>query len=129
MMLAGRDEITERQVDAHAMKAAAHTWFVQKDFYWKIGGMNEKYFGYGAEDQDFWERGMHVEKCVPNMYYTLKHTYHHFHPKNSSYPLNDRRVALKEETMQWIDKEIDWLVRNQDKLGRDIPFCDRSNWQ
>jgi len=128
MMLAGRDEPTVRQVDAHGMKAAAHVWFVRKKFYWEIGGMNEKYFGYGAEDQDFWERGMHVEKYIPNMPYTLKHTYHHFHPKDSAYPLNERRVSLKEETIQFIDREIAWLVKNQNNLGQDKPFTDRSNW-
>ena len=128
MMLEGRDEPTCRQVDAHAMKACAHVWFVNKDFYWKIGGMNEKYMGYGAEDQDLWERGLHVEKYIPNMPYTLKHTYHHFHPKDSAYPLNDRRVEQRIETMQFIDREINWLVRNQNNLGRDNPFLDRSNW-
>jgi glycosyltransferase involved in cell wall biosynthesis len=128
MMLAGRDEPTERELNAYHMKAMGHSWFFEKDFYWKIGGMNEKYFGYGAEDQDLWERALHVEKYVPNMPYVIKHTYHHFHPKDSVYPLNERRVSLKEETLQFIDREIGWLVRNQDKLGRDKPFTDRSNW-
>lgn len=128
VMLEGRDEPTPRLVEAWAMKAAAHAWFVEKETFWKIGGMNEKYFGYGAEDQDFWERGMHILKDIPNMPYNLKHIYHHFHPKDSAYPLNDKRVPLKEETMQFIDREIEWLVKNQDKLGRDKPFTDRSNW-
>lgn len=105
-MLAGRDEPTERIVDAMYLQGAAHAWCVTKDFYWKIGGMNEKYFGYGAEDQDFYERARHFLKVIFQMDVILSHTYHHFHPKDSAFPLNPRRVDLIEETRRSIEDEI-----------------------
>jgi glycosyltransferase involved in cell wall biosynthesis len=122
VMLAGRDEPTPRVIDSTHMKAAAHCWFVEKPFYWKTGGMHEKYFGYGAEDQDFWERSRFFIGDIQNMPDEIKHTYHHFHPKDSAFPLNPRRVQLKEETMREMDLEIKKLVTRQDKLGRDVPY-------
>jgi glycosyltransferase involved in cell wall biosynthesis len=121
MMTAGRDEPTERELNAYHMKAMAHAWFFEKDCYWKTGGMNERYFGYGAEDQDHWERAMHLEKYIPNMPYTIRHTYHHFHPVGSAYPLNERRVLLIENTMNNLALEIQTLTEMQDSLGRDNP--------
>jgi hypothetical protein len=119
--LTGRDEPTPRWIDAVDMKAAAHAWAFDKTFYWKIGGMNEKYFGYGAEDQDLWERAQHTLKAVPIMQYELKHVYHHFHPRESNFPLNEDRVRLLDDTKNNLGKEIARLVSMQDKLGRDKP--------
>jgi predicted glycosyltransferase involved in capsule biosynthesis len=126
MMQAGRDEMTERELNAYHMKAMAHAWFFEKEFYWKTGGMNERYFGYGAEDQDHWERAMHLEKYVPNMPYKIKHTYHHFHPVGSAYPLNERRVSLIENTRNFLDMEIEKLCSL--KLGGDKPAWEQ-NWR
>lgn len=126
-MLAGRDEPTERLIVAKDMKAAAHAWFVTKEFYWLIGGMNEKYFGYGAEDQDFWERAKHRLRDWPIfMKGEIQHTYHHYHPKDSAYPLNPRRVDLKVETMNNLELEIEKLRKRHDLLGRDKP-CGNCN--
>lgn len=110
-MLAGRDEPTERMVDAMYLQGAAHVWAVTKEFYWRIGGMNEKYFGYGAEDLDFFERAKHLLKIIFNMEIIISHSYHHFHPKDSAFPLNARRVDLLEETRRNYELEIEKLRR------------------
>lgn len=105
-LLKGRDNINERLGKASDIKAAAHVWYCNKDFYWEIGGMNEKYEGYGAEDTDMWRRAAHVLGGVDCMEYQLVHSYHHWHPKDSNFPLNNRRVELFDETMRDVGAEI-----------------------
>lgn len=122
VMGVGRDEPTERIVDGQYMRAAARAWCVTKDFYWKIGGMNEKYFGYGAEDQDVFFRAEYILKIVMFMPYTLKHHYHHFHPKDSSFPLNPHRVPLLEETQKNLEGEIKKLVEIVPNLSDERPY-------
>jgi hypothetical protein len=122
IMGVGRDEPTERIVDGKYMRAAARAWCVTKEFYWRIGGMNEKYFGYGAEDQDVYFRAEHLLKIVMFMPYTIHHHYHHFHPKDSAFPLNPHRVVLLEETQKNLQGEIDKLVAIVPNLSDERPY-------
>ena len=119
--LTGRDEPTPRWTTAADTKAAAHAWAFDLKFYWSIGGNNEKYFGYGAEDQDLWERARHRLKVVEIMPYELKHVYHHFHPRDSNFPLNENRVRLLDETQAHLEREIEYLLAKQDRMGREVP--------
>jgi len=119
----GRDEPTPRSLQATYIRAAAHAFFFTKKFFWSIGGMNEKYFGYGAEDQDLWYRAQYVEKILVDMPYDIWHTYHDWHPKDSSFPLNPKRVPLLDETKRDPRSEIDRLVKIQEHLGGDKPYA------
>jgi glycosyltransferase involved in cell wall biosynthesis len=127
IMGVGRDEPTERIVTGSYMRAAARAWCVMKDFYWKVGGMNEKYFGYGAEDQDMFFRAEHIMKIVTFMPCEIRHTYHHFHPKDSSFPLNMKRVELLEQTKADLQGEIDRLVLNIPNLKDEEPYVIQPN--
>lgn len=111
----GRDNLEERIGYPTDIKAAAISWYATKSFFWSIGGMNEKYYGYGAEDQDIWERArykMNYYNTVPSMPYEIIHTYHHWHPKESNFPLNERRVYLLNETLKDVNAEIERLKTN-----------------
>jgi len=122
VMGVGRDEPTERVVDGKYMRAAARAWCVTREFYWRVGGMNEKYFGYGAEDQDMFFRAEHILKIVMFMDYEIHHTYHHFHPKDSAFPLNMHRVEHLEVTKADLQKEIDRLVAIIPELSDKKPY-------
>lgn len=120
--LVGRDEPTPRSLKSSYIKAAAHAFFFDRDFFWSVGGMNEKYFGYGAEDQDLWFRVAHREGILIDMPYEIQHAYHHWHPKDSAFPLNERRVPLLEETQHDVEGEIQKLLKIKDQLGREKPY-------
>ena len=47
-----------------------------RDTYWKIGGFNEDFWGYGCEDCDFYERMSGGSKYLDNRTYNLLHLYH-----------------------------------------------------
>jgi len=113
IMYSGKDDKEIGIVKATDMKAAAHGWCFTKKFYWDLGGMNEKYFGYGSEDQDLWERARNVLGTVPFMDYELGHTYHNFHPKDSNFPLNEARNKLLHETMINPFGEIEKLKKSE----------------
>lgn len=55
MKLPGKDEPVARLLRNTILTAGGVFW-CRKDFYWEVGGMNENYFGYGGEDNDFWVR-------------------------------------------------------------------------
>jgi len=118
----GRDEPTKRSLKSTYIRAAAHAWCCTKEFFWKIGGMNEKYEGYGAEDQDFWERAKHVDGVVMNMEYDIEHAYHNWHPRDSNFPLNPKRVPLLYETKRDPGAEIEKLKAIAEHLGGDKPY-------
>ncbi|MHA1853889.1 MAG: glycosyltransferase family 2 protein [Candidatus Heimdallarchaeaceae archaeon] len=115
----GRDNIDRREMPAHVVKSAGGAWYVNKDFFWEVGGMNEKYYGYGAEDNDMWQRVKFVQGEVEYMPYTIIHTYHHWHPPDSNFPLNPDRVKLFEDTVKDIGGEIERLKKL--KQGRNKP--------
>jgi len=103
--LPGRDEPIARMVRHTALTAGGVFW-VEKDFYWEIGGMNENYFGYGAEDNDFWVRanitmGKKGLKNVLNTPYPMAHTYHHnvFEPSPKRFYFLDRTIQYPEKVI------------------------------
>lgn len=78
--LPGKDEPIIRTVDPSILTAGG-AFFVDKTFFWEMGGMNEGFFGYGGEDNDFWVRanlalGARGQMNVPAMPYALVHWYH-----------------------------------------------------
>ncbi len=92
--LPGRDEPNVRMVRTTALTAGGVFW-IDTDFYWEVGGMNENYFGYGGEDNDFWVRanvilGKKNHKNVLNAPYPMAHIYHDcaVASPNRFYPLN-----------------------------------------
>ena len=92
-------------------RACALAWFMKKDFFWSIGGMNEKYDGYGNEDCDTYIRAKHILKEIPEMEYEIVHHYHHWHQADSCYALNKNRHELLEETKKDTLKEINRLCQ------------------
>ncbi len=79
----GRDEPKERIVNSQIIKTAGGIFWIDKYFWWESGGMCEEFFGYGGEDNDFWQRanlmlGGNWKHClVHRLPYTIRHTYHH----------------------------------------------------
>jgi predicted glycosyltransferase involved in capsule biosynthesis len=96
----GRDNPEERIKNFQEVKAAGGAWFVDRNFFWEVGGMNESYFGYGAEDQDFWTRAEFMLGEVRSVDADIIHTYHHWHPPNSNFPLNPNRVKFFDRTLE-----------------------------
>jgi predicted glycosyltransferase involved in capsule biosynthesis len=80
LKMPGKSEPVARMVRGSALTAGG-VFFIDKDFYWQCGGMNENYFGYGGEDNDFWIRansllGKKTLKNILNCNYPLVHQYH-----------------------------------------------------
>lgn len=117
----GIDNFHRRVMTIKEIMAVAMSFFITKDLYWRAGGGNEKYIGYGGEDNDFWTRIKHIikfEHPAPCMDYEIDHTYHHWHREGSKYPLNPRRVSDYLETKKDVQKEIDRLCQaNKKKIG------------
>lgn len=105
--LPGKDEPIARMVRTTALTAGGCFW-VDKEFFWEVGGMNENYFGYGGEDNDFWIRancimGRKNLKNVLNAPYPMAHTYH-----DSAIPSPERFYPLN-RTIQHPDKVVERL--------------------
>jgi len=93
-----------RQAKFEAMMAMGGVWYVNRDvFFEKVGGMNELYFGYGAEDNDAWYRVSHVIGKVHTMPYHLIHQYHDW-----AFP-SPTRMSILETTMKHIPEVIQRL--------------------
>jgi len=115
----GRDNPEKRVHVQSYLKAAGGVWYADKDFFWSIGGMNETYFGYGAEDNDFWQRANSVLGKVNGLQYEVVHAYHHWHPENSHFPLNKERIEKFNIVMSNLGGAIKKL--KEYKLGGDTP--------
>jgi glycosyltransferase involved in cell wall biosynthesis len=81
MKLPGKSEHIARTLDPTAALTAGGIFWVHKNFFWQVGGMNENYFGYGGEDNDFWIRvnvtlGGASTINVRRAPYALVHSYH-----------------------------------------------------
>jgi len=89
----GKDTPVERLTSSVHLEAVGGAWFCYKDFFFNtLGGMNENYFGYGAEDNDMWIRvkawfnktlGNNLDYPVPMMPLNMIHQYHDFAPFKS----------------------------------------------
>jgi len=66
------DPVFERVVGYYEGGSLACT----KEAYWKIGGFNEDFWGYGCEDCDFYDRMSKGTKYFDNRIYNLLHLYH-----------------------------------------------------
>lgn len=112
----GRDE--ELKIYTNERYTISGVWYVSKDFFFsELGGMNENYFGYGAEDDDLTCR---VEYRYldnpPYMNYSLIHQYHHL-----AQPAPDRIKKL-EITKADVGKTMKILINNKELLGnKDSP--------
>lgn len=115
----GRDNPEKRVHDQTYLKAAGGVWYCDKEFFWSIGGMNETYFGYGAEDNDLWRRANSILGLIPGLQYEVIHAYHHWHAEDSHFPLNKERVEKFNIVMHDLSGAIKKL--KQYKLGGDAP--------
>lgn len=80
ILMPGKDNPITRIIEKTILTAGG-SFCIEKDFFWSCGGMCENYFGYGAEDNDFWLRanlklGNKNSNNVPNLPYALLHWYH-----------------------------------------------------
>lgn len=84
--MVGRDDTEARTSHIHKnMQAMGGVWYTTKTFFWnKLAGMNENYFGYGAEDNDAYCRAEALLGSIPAMLYHLKHQYHHWAPPSEN---------------------------------------------
>ena len=89
----GKDNPVERLTSSLHLQAVGGAWFCYKDFLFNtLGGMNENYFGYGAEDNDMWWRvqlwfnktlGNNMAYPIPMMPVNMVHQYHDWAPFTS----------------------------------------------
>jgi len=115
LLQVGRDNPEPRKKNYKEVKTAGGAWYVDKEFFWSIGGMNESYFGYGAEDNDFYMRAKHILGVIHCLPVDLTHSYHHWHPKESNFPLNPDRVGIYNKMMKDLNQTIRLLKSK--KLG------------
>ena len=114
----GKDNPIERLVSSMYLEAVGGAWFCYKDFFFNnLGGMNENYFGYGAEDNDMWWRvklwfnknlGNDTEYPIPMIPFNMKHQYHDWAPvKHERYDmLNKTRNNPELVTRRLIAAEV-----------------------
>jgi len=86
----GKDNPVERLTSSSYLEAVGGAWFCYKDFFFNVlGGMNENYFGYGAEDNDMWWRvqswynktlGNNDKYPIPMLPVNMIHQYHDWAP-------------------------------------------------
>ena len=100
----GKDNPEERIHNPSYLKAAGGAWYADKGFFWSVGGMNESYFGYCAEDNDLWQRVNHILGSIDELPYEMTHAYHDWHPKDSHFPLNDDRLEIFNQVMHDLDR-------------------------
>lgn len=118
----GLDNMHQRTMEIKDIRAVALSFFIKKQLFWDVGGSNEKYYGYGNEDNDLWCRIRHTLKFdneTPALPYEIQHTYHHWHREGTIYPLNPDRVAFYDKTKADTQREIDRLKSLN--LGLDKP--------
>lgn len=90
----GKDNPISRLISKDILTAGG-AFFIDRRFFWRAGGMNENYFGYGGEDNDLWVRvnsllGSRTSHNIPFMPYALGHWYHDWAAPSPDrfYPLN-----------------------------------------
>jgi glycosyltransferase involved in cell wall biosynthesis len=87
-----------------------------KDAFYKIGGMNEKFVGYGSEDCEFWTRistlcKLHESRDAPLLHLNHKRQ-HHYSQNGTVYdetigtPMEVRVASLKEDLQKHIDGRV-----------------------
>jgi predicted glycosyltransferase involved in capsule biosynthesis len=105
----GKDNPVARIITQDILTSGG-AFYVDRDFFWRAGGMNENYFGYGGEDNDLWVRvnrllGSKEGHNVPSMPYALAHWYHDWAAPSPDrfYPLN-RTNQFTNEIMARLQK-------------------------
>jgi hypothetical protein len=120
-LLPGKDNPTDRLVSSKYLEAIGGAWFCYKDFFFNtLGGMNENYFGYGAEDNDMWWRVQYwytkvfnngEQYPIPMLPFNMEHQYHDWAPFTSE------RYDMLNKTRNHPDIVLKRLVEAQ--LGKE----------
>ena len=120
-LLPGKDNPQERLVSSVHLEAVGGAWLCYKDFFFNtLGGMNENYFGYGAEDNDMWWRVQHwytnsfnngAVYPIPMLPFNMEHQYHDWAPFTSE------RYDMLNKTRNHPDIVIKRLIEAQ--LGKE----------
>jgi len=78
ILKAGKDNPVERNQNPNISETIGGCFYFDKDYYFNVfGGMNENFRGYGAEDNEAYDRLLYLsERPIPRMEYTLTHQYH-----------------------------------------------------
>ena len=119
----GTDNMHARMLEMKNITACALGFFITKDLFWRVGGGNEKYYGYGNEDNDLYARIKHIikfEGIAPHLPYEIEHTYHHWYREDSKYAMNKDNINMFNQTRSDIEQEIHLL--KSFKLGGDKPY-------
>ena len=65
-----------------------------KKAYFEIGGFDERFIGWGGEDNEFWERA-ETKKLWPYAYLPFIHLWHHAQPGKSNYNESEKSTYVK----------------------------------
>lgn len=121
----GKDAPTARIIETTILTAGG-SFFIDRHFYWDIGGMCENYYGYGGEDNDFWLRanytlGDREKNNIPNMDYALLHWYHDW-----AVPSPDRHYFLNrtKDHTQIIISRLKQMTLGSPLKPKEILFSD-----
>jgi len=110
--LPGRDNPNLRICPITHVNALLGAFYCNSNFFFnELGGYNENYFGYGAEDNDIWKRAKFLLTEIPYMEYTIEHNYHHWHPVDGANPLNKLRTKILDNTRTYPKQVIDKLLK------------------
>jgi len=99
-------------------QAVGGSLLVRKNFYLKIGGMDERFFGWGGEDNAFYAKAAKLGRMTrvsPVVGMTLLHHYHKPAPKSHSN--NHINNHLLWQYYQGSDKDILSKIRALDPIG------------
>lgn len=111
--LPGRDNSIPRCVTPNYTLTAGGVFVTTRDFFFRVGMMNENYEGYGGEDNDLYYRAQELRgsKLIWQMPYALAHSYHDWAEPDES------REFILEKTRQHPMETIKILNKHKDSMG------------
>jgi hypothetical protein len=104
-------------------QAVGGSLLVKKNFYLRIGGMDERFFGWGGEDNAFYAKATklgRVNRTSPVTGITLLHHYHK--PAQKVHQNNYINNSILREYYQRSDKDIMLRIRTLDPIGDPLRY-------
>ena len=103
---------------------------VRKSFYLRIGGMDERFEGWGGEDNAFYTKAIklgRINRASPAVGMTLLH--HHHKPAQKSHPHNHINNHVLWQYYQGSDRDIMVRIRTLDPIGNPLRMVEKEESQ